>query len=84
MSTLFAYIPFLEPISFFHDWWFILILPLSFGISMIYKAMRMPSLERFWREVAIMTTQIVLAMIVLSVALGVFVQVVIPLLPVQR
>jgi len=81
MSTLFAYIPFLEPINAFHDWWFVLIVPLSFGISMIYKAMRVYRLDRFWREVAIMTTQIVLAMIMLSVALGVFVQYVIRLLP---
>ena len=83
MSTLLAWIPFLEPMNVFHDWWPVLIVPLAFGISMIYKGMRVHRLNRYWREVTIMTTQIVLAMIVLSVLLGLFVQFVIPLLPVH-
>jgi hypothetical protein len=84
MSELLAYIPFLEPISFFQQWWYVLLVPLSFGISVIYKALRMGSLRGFWRQVAIMTTQIVLGMIALAIGLTVLIQVIIPLLPVMR
>jgi hypothetical protein len=83
MSVL-AYVPLLEPIAFFHEWWYLLLLPLSFGISMIYKAMRMEQLDGFWRQVSVMTAQIILAMIGLSICLIVLVQVIIPLIPVQR
>jgi hypothetical protein len=76
-----AYIPFVHPIEAVHDWWYVLIIPLSFGISVIYKAMRVQSLRRFWWSVGVMTTQIVLAMIGLAIALTILVQVLIPLLP---
>ncbi len=81
MISLLAYIPFLDPINAFHDWWYLLLLPLSFGISVIYKGMRMWHLERFWREVTVMTIQIVAGMIALAIGLALFVQLVIPLLP---
>ena len=81
MSALVAYIPFLTPISFLHEWWYLLILPLSFGISMIYKALRMDDLGRFWREVSIMTLQIIMGMIGLALVLLLLVEVIIPALP---
>ena len=83
MTAVLAYIPFLDPIDAFHDWWYLLLVPLSFGISVIYKALRMPRLDGFWRQVAIMTTQIVIGMIALAICLVVLVQVLIPLLPVR-
>ena len=78
-----AYIPFIQPINGLQEWWYLLLIPLSFGISVIYKSLRMPRLDRFWRQVAIMTTQIVLAMIALAIALAVFIQIVIPMLPAE-
>jgi uncharacterized membrane protein YwzB len=77
-----SYIPFLHPIDAVHDWSFLLIIPLSFGISVIYKALRLTRLDRFWRHVAVMTTQIVLSMIALAIALTIIVQVIVPMLPV--
>ena len=38
-------------------------LPLSIGLSMIYKAMRVGNLDRFWREVVTMTLQIILGLV---------------------
>lgn len=76
-----AYIPFLHPMNVFHQWSYLLLVPLSFGIAVIYKALRLPVLDTFWREVAIMTTQIVLAMIALALGLMVLVQYVVPLIP---
>ncbi|UCD74712.1 MAG: hypothetical protein JSV91_13100 [Phycisphaerales bacterium] len=84
MSSLLAYIPFVHPINFFQDWWWVLLLPLSFGIAVIYKAMRVEKLSRYWRQVAVLTVQIVLGMIGLALALMVLVQWVIPLLPVDN
>ncbi len=83
MTDLVGYIPFLHPINPLQGFWYLLVLPLSFGISVIYKAMRMPSLEGFWRQVAIMTSQIILSMIALAIGLVILVQVVIPRLPAE-
>jgi hypothetical protein len=80
---LLSYIPLIDPIEAFQNWWYLLLLPLSFGISVIYKALRMTSLEGFWSQVTVMTTQIVLGMIALAVCLVLLVQVLIPLLPVK-
>jgi hypothetical protein len=82
MMTL-AWTPFINPLNLFHEWWYLLLLPLSFGIAVTYKAVRMPNLERFWREAMAMTAQIVLAMLGLAILVMLLVQVAIPLLPVQ-
>lgn len=83
MTYFAAYIPFLHPINWFQEWWYLLLLPLSFGISVIYRAVRMPSLEKFWRRVFVLNCQIVLAMIVLAIGLVLAVQIAIPMLPVS-
>ena len=73
-----AWIPFLEPANGLQTWWYLLLIPLAFGLAVIYKAIREPSMSRYWRSVWIMTTQIVFVIAAIAVALGVFVQVVIP------
>ncbi|MHC5114991.1 MAG: hypothetical protein ACYTGP_11255 [Planctomycetota bacterium] len=78
-----AYIPFLHPINTLQDWSYLLVIPLAFGISMIYKALRLADLSHFWRQVVVMTAQIVLTMIGLAVALALLVQVMIPALPMR-
>ena len=50
---------------------------------MVYRALRMQSLERYWPSVMIMTVQIVLGMIGLAIVLMVTIQVLIPLLPAE-
>ena len=56
MTSLLAdYIPFVDPINVFHVWWYLLLIPLSFGISVVYRALKMRDLDRFWRAVAMMT-----------------------------
>jgi hypothetical protein len=81
MIALLAYIPFVHPLTVFHEWWYLLLVPLSFGISVVYKAIRLNSLQHFWRQVAAMTVQIVLAMIGLAIALVILIVMVIPRLP---
>lgn len=81
MIQLLGYIPFLQPLNVVHDWWYLLILPLAFGLSMVYKALRVPDFQNYWRQVVMMTLQIILGLAALAIALFVLVQVVIPALP---
>lgn len=82
MTTVLGYIPFLTPMNALLDWTFLLVVPLAFGISVIYKAMRLRDLTLFWRDVAVMTFQIILGMVALSIALIIVVRLMIPALPV--
>lgn len=59
--------PFIDPIEL-HQWWFVLLIPMALLVSMTYKAVRLPTLERYWRNVCIMTMQIILGMIGLGAA----------------
>ena len=83
MTGVIAYTPFLDPIHALHQGWYLLLVPLAFGISMIYRALRMERLERYWRAVIIMTVQVVAAMIGLALLLVILVHGIIPLLPVD-
>jgi hypothetical protein len=83
VTALLAYIPFVHPISGVHQWWYLLLIPLAFGISVVYKAVRLHTLDHFWRQVFIMTTQVVLAMIGLAICLIILVVVLIPLIPIR-
>lgn len=59
--------PFIDPIEL-HQWWFVLLIPMAFFVAMIYKAVRLQSIERYWWHVCVMTLQIVLGMIGLGAA----------------
>lgn len=60
-------------------WWYLLILPMAFGISVIYKALHENNALNYWRSVFVMTTQIVLGISLLAVVIGLFIQLVVPL-----
>ena len=83
MTGTIGYVPFVDPIHAFHDWWYLLLVPLAFGISVTYRALKMPSLERYWRSVGTMTAQILVAMVALAIVLVLLVEVVIPRLPAE-
>lgn len=79
---LIAWIPFLEPIRGIGNAWWLLAVPLIAGISVAYKAVRAPHVERFWGQVAWFSVRITLIMIALAVGLFVLVRVILPSLPV--
>ena len=81
MSHLLAWIPFVEPMPSIGAWWPALLIPLTIGISMIYKALKLPTLEKYVQNVLVMTAQIVGSMILLAVGLYVVVQIMIPMIP---
>jgi hypothetical protein len=79
MHVFLAWRPFLDPLNL-HAYWWAFLVPLSFGISIAHKAVRLTDLGDYWRQVIVMTAQIILAMIVLGIAMFVFLEYVLPLL----
>jgi|TARA_B100000959_G_C14936115_1_gene605799 hypothetical protein len=75
-----AWVPFLEPMNAMQSWWYLLLLPLVFGISVVYRALREENYAKYWASVIVMTGQVVLSIVGIAIALGIFVQFVIPLL----
>ncbi len=63
-----AYTPFLDPLDL-HDWWWLTIVPLALGISIVYKAIRVGDLRHYWRGVLVMTLQVLLGMVALAVGI---------------
>ncbi len=72
-----AYIPFVDPIDA-HRWWFLLLLPMAFGVSMVYKAVRMRSLERYWRHVFTMSASIIIGIVALGAMTYVLIEWIVP------
>ncbi len=64
------YRPFIDPLEV-HGWWWAMLVPMSLGIAVAYKAVRVKTVNEAWgpylREVAWMTVQIVLGMVMLVV-----------------
>ena len=74
-----AWRPFLDPISV-HGTWYLLLIPLAFGIAMVYRAVRLADLGGYWWKVLALTVQIVVSMILLGLASYLFIQVAVPFL----
>ena len=72
-ATTMGWRPFLDPINV-HELWWMLLIPMALGVSVVYKAVRVKTMERYWREVGVMTAQIVLAMILLGAGVYVFIE----------
>lgn len=82
LATL-AHIPFIEPFPPAHRYWWLLIVPLAVGVSMSWKAVRLKSLEHFWRHVVSMSIQIVLGIAGIALGLYVLVILLLPHLPAE-
>lgn len=81
--SLIAWIPLVEPIPGVIHWWWAWIVPMVLGISMIWKAIRLRNLDRYWQEVFRMGGQVLVGMMALSAGLMLLVRLVLPLLPVD-
>lgn len=77
MSLTLALRPFLDPLPF-ERYWYLLIIPIALGVAMAYKAVRVWDMKRFWRDVIVMTAQIVAGMIALGTLTFLFVQFIAP------
>lgn len=79
-TLLLAWRPFLDPLDL-HEYWWAFLVPLALGISVAYKAVRLRDLGApYWRAVAVMTAQIVLAMVMLGIATFLLLEYAIPLI----
>ncbi|MEM9065882.1 MAG: hypothetical protein AAGB51_10380 [Planctomycetota bacterium] len=78
------YRPFIDPLDIglpaLREWSYVLLIPVAFLVSLTYRAVRSHHTERFWRSVFVMTAQIVLAIVGLTIAAQIFVQIVLPIL----
>lgn len=81
LALTLAYRPFLDPIPGVATWWWLTIIPLSFLISMTYKAVRVNSLNdmsRYWKKVGVMTMQVIALMLALAAGLQILVEFIAP------
>ena len=79
--NLLAWIPLVEPLpGGIHGWW-AWVVPMAVGVSIVWKAIRVQTLERYWHEVLRMGGQLLVGMIALAAGLMLLVRVVLPLLP---
>jgi hypothetical protein len=63
------YRPFLDPVRLpVHTRWYLLLLPMSFGVAVVYKAVMLQTMERYWHQVGYLTAQIIVGMILLAIA----------------
>lgn len=74
-----GYRPFLDPLAL-HEWWYPILVPVSLCIALAYKAVRIPTMRTFWREVLIMTGQITLGMMLLALGAWLLLSVVLPII----
>lgn len=75
-----AWVPFLEPIPLHGGVWWLLIVPLVYGICVTYKAVRCESMSGFCKQSAGMAMHVLLVMAGLWLALQLLVRFVVPLL----
>src|SRR5262249_10147421 len=71
-ASMLAWRPFRDPLNV-HTTWYLFLIPMAFLISVVYRAVRMKTLDQYWQQVVVMTVQIVLGMIALAVASYLFV-----------
>lgn len=75
-----AWRPLLDPLDA-HAWWWVFLFPAIFFIAMGYKAVRLPSLHRYWPQVIKLTIQVAVGLLAVCAALFAVVEWVIPRLP---
>ena len=83
LTETLAWIPILEPMPWAHRIWWLFAIPLALGMTMAWKAVRLPSLEHYWRAVFVMTGQILLTIAGIAAGLFVIVVVLLPHLPAE-
>ncbi|MFM1830418.1 MAG: hypothetical protein RLZZ558_758 [Planctomycetota bacterium] len=76
-----AWTPLLQPLPGAIHWWWIMVVPMVLGVSVVWKAVRLPAMHRYWREVAMMSMQVLLGMVALAAGLMILVRVIVPMLP---
>jgi len=77
---LLAYTPFLDPMPMPGGMWWLTLAPLALGIAVVYKAIKLDDMRRYNKQVAMMTTQIIVVMVALAIGIQLVVGWLTPLL----
>ena len=79
-TPMIGWIPFLQPAGSLGNLWWLLMIPLIFGISIAYRATHDASIDQFWIRVFVFVTKSTLAMGSLALVMYLFVYWIIPIL----
>lgn len=79
MISLLAYRPFLDPLPI-DAYWYLLLIPMSLGIALAYKSVRVREMKDYPRQVLVLMIQIVVSMAALGVGTYLVIQHVIPII----
>ena len=79
-TPMIGWIPFLQPAGSLGTLWWLLMIPLIFGISIAYRATHDASIEQFWQRVFLFVMKSTLAMGSLALVMYLSVYWVIPIL----
>ncbi len=81
MTTL-AWVPLLEPVHLGRAWW-LLIVPLCFGIAIVYRSLRATTMDGFLGGVVRLSVNILAVMALLALLVWTVVYLAVPMLPVE-
>ncbi len=76
--NLLAYTPFVDAMSI-HEYWYLLIIPMSIFLAIGYKSVRCYHIKRFWREVLVFTVLVLGGLLLLAIAFTIIVSVLLPM-----
>ncbi len=62
-GVLAAYIPFVDPLPYAWDYWYLLLLPLCIAVAVVYKSVKCASMSQVPREAAVITLWIIVGMV---------------------
>lgn len=77
--TTLAYTPFIDALAV-HEYWYLLIVPMSIFLAIGYKAIRCTHLKDYPREVTVFTVQVLGGLLLLAIAFTVVITLIIPML----
>jgi hypothetical protein len=80
MSGILAWIPFLQPMTALGNGWWLLMVPLVFGVAVVHRAVQDASMEGYWGRVLHLTVKANAILGLIALAFFLFVYLVIPLL----
>lgn len=80
MSALIAWVPFLQPITALGNAWWLLMVPLVFGVAVVHRAVQDQSMDGYWGRVIRLTVKANAVLGSLALAIYLFVYFIIPLL----
>lgn len=75
-----AWIPFLQPMTGLGNWWWVLMVPLVFGVAMVHRAVQDATTDGYWGRVVHLTVKANLVLGGLALTVYLFVYLAIPLL----